>query len=79
MKYRKKPVEIEAIQFTGSGDSFEKCDTFTNGKLYALGKNLYIETLEGDMKVSIGDYIIRGVNGEFYSCKPDILKRLMKK
>jgi hypothetical protein len=74
-KYRKKPVVIEAIQFDGTGDSFDEIDKFTNGKMYVHDNIVYIKTLEGDMIASIGDYIIKGVNGEFYPCKPDIFKK----
>lgn len=72
MKYRKKPVVIEAIKYDGTGDSFEQIDEFTDGHLFTNQGNVFIETLEGNMKVSNGDYVIRGVNGEFYPCKPDI-------
>ena len=54
MKYRKKPVIIEA---------------------YRTNEEKVIHTLEGDMKASIGDYIITGVNGEQYPCKPDIFRK----
>ena len=54
MKYRKKPVVVEA---------------------YKTNKEIVIHTLEGDMKASIGDYIITGVNGEKYPCKPDIFEK----
>ena len=54
MKYRKKPVVIEA---------------------YQTDKEIIIHTLEGDMKASIGDYIITGVDGEQYPCKPDIFEK----
>ena len=55
MKYRKKPVVIEAVQFVDTEESILK-----------------IETLEGVMVATEGDYIIKGVQGEFYPCKPDI-------
>lgn len=72
MKYRKKPVVIEAVQFTG--ENFDECKTFSGGvaHLPPAGPGLQIETLEGLMLASVGDYIIRGVKGEFYPCKPDI-------
>lgn len=54
MKYRKKPVVVEA---------------------YKTDKEFIIHTLEGDMKASVGDYIITGVNGEQYPCKPDIFEK----
>ncbi len=71
MKFRKKPVIIDAIQFTGeNGDeiaSFMQCQYpfIENGKLL-------IGTLEGTMKADQGDWIIKGVKGEFCPCKPDI-------
>ena len=71
-KYRKKPVTIEAIQWTGENRS-EIC-FFTGrcgGKLFMEGE-LYITTMEGTHHASVGDFIIKGVRGEFYPCKPDI-------
>lgn len=75
MKYRKKPVTIEAIQWTGN--NFYDIDRFVNidGLAHSLGEDvLYIPTLEGTMKADKGDYIIKGIYGEFYPCKPDIFK-----
>ena len=77
MKYRKKPVVIEAMLFNEETKdqcaNFVRCncsyDTDENGSS-ALG----IQTLEGVVTASIGDYIIKGVKGEFYPCKPDIFK-----
>jgi len=72
--YRKKPVVIEAMQLTDSNEI--KVTEFMGlgeGKLTADG--IEIETLEGTMKASIGDYIIKGVQGEFYPCKPDIFEQ----
>ena len=54
MKYRKKPVVVEA---------------------YQTDKEVIIHTLEGDMKANVGDYIITGINGEQYPCKPDIFEK----
>jgi hypothetical protein len=80
MKYRKKPVEIEAMQFTdkdkdrvyawASSLQMNIEPTFREGKPVLL-----IPTLEGEMIASIGDYIIKGVQGEFYPCKPDIFEQ----
>lgn len=72
MKYRKKPIVIDAIQFTD--EAFEDCIRFLGGSadLDIRGRAITIPTLEGDMKANIGDWIIKGVKGEFYSCKPDI-------
>lgn len=71
MKYRKKPVEIEAIKWEGAlADLIE----FAGAAVYLniAEATVFIRTLEGDMKITIGDYIIKGVQGEFYPCKPDI-------
>lgn len=76
MRYRKKPVEIEAVRWTGTAISLGELEaTFkTHFKLNAW-QEIEIETLEGTMKASVGDYIIKGVNGEFYPCKPDIFRK----
>ena len=69
-KYRKKPVTIEAIQRLGT--NLSEIDDCVGGSIANKGTTLVIHTLEGDMEASIGDYIIKGVKGEFYPCKPDI-------
>ena len=71
-RYRKLPVVIEAFEFTG--DNVRELYGFSEGKVYQTGRDhsLVIRTLEGEMRVSSGDFVIRGVNGEFYPCKPDI-------
>jgi len=73
-KFRKKPVIIEAIQFTG--DNISELVYWVDKKQLPCGDNtqLIITTLEGDMSASVGDYIIKGVKGEFYLCKPDIFE-----
>ena len=80
MKYRKKPVVIEAIQW--NGENLNEVMTFCNGdasyELMARGTSeLVIATLEDGESIarhvaSVGDFIIKGVAGEFYPCKPDI-------
>jgi hypothetical protein len=75
-RYRKKPVVIEALQWTGE-NADEVQDFLRNGHTHAADgwvKGMYVEigTLEGLMVASIGDWIIKGVAGEFYPCKPDI-------
>ena len=78
-KYRTKPCEIEAIQFTG--DNLQQIEKFAKKDCMGAGfegdKCIYllIETLEGTMKASIGDYIIKGLRGEFYPCKPDVFEK----
>ena len=72
-KYMKRPVVIDAVQYTGTPLSATAISKFV-GKSCTIKDNneMYIETLEGTMHVSVGDYVIRGVHGEFYPCKPDI-------
>jgi hypothetical protein len=70
-KFRKKPVVIDAIQFLGDGNLIE-CLSFLNGQKAGGDDSIIIMTLEGDMKAGKGDWIIKGVNGEFYPCKNDI-------
>lgn len=82
MRYRKKPVEVQAIRwsgfnlreviaFTGLHPSAEKW-TWEEYEDVVQKEGLKIFTLEGAMMAANGDYIIRGVKGEFYPCKPDI-------
>ena len=82
-KYRKKPVVIEAIQFTdetkGMCHNFVRCNTSAGFDKVSGLPELKIQTLEGVMTASIGDYIIKGVNGEFYPCKPDIFLKTYDK
>lgn len=82
MQYRKKPVVIEAIQFLGTPESaanlFEVFNIpdakFVPNPSFLTGV-INIPTLEGVMTASNGDWIIKGVNGEFYPCKPDIFEK----
>jgi hypothetical protein len=89
MKFRKKPVVIDAVQFNGFDDKGQVSlserpewlvDQFGVTVLF-FGKpnTLTIKTLEGSMEASIGDYIIKGIKGEFYPCKPDIFKATYEK
>jgi hypothetical protein len=77
-KFRKKPVVIEAIQFTGSFANFDQISDFVGQDIAANSDGdktvmeLFIETLEGTHKAVTGDWIIKGVEGEFYPCKPSI-------
>lgn len=74
-KFRKKPVVIEAIQYDGTKESFEKIGKWMgNPKDYVAlrDRTLIIPTLESPHEASIGDWIIKGVKNEFYPCKPDI-------
>lgn len=79
MKFRKKPVIIDAVQWTGQAPCFEvvivpfvEATPGNHRLLTPRGDKLEIQTLEGAMTASPGDWIIRGVAGELYPCKPDI-------
>ena len=80
-KYKKKPVEIEAVKFTRS--NFDEIKSFTNGTVHSFtierrmnGKcTCIIPTLEGQHIATENDFIIKGVHGEFYPCKPDIFDK----
>ena len=85
-KYTKKPITIEAVQY--NGHNLDEINGFVGTELktelesdtaYEAGKgapifSVTIPTLEGDHKALPGDYIIKGVKGEFYPCKPDIFE-----
>lgn len=86
-KYRKKPVVVEAVRWTGSNleeirnfvgsDLIEDCvELFdTKRELKKMLVGIAVNTLEGRMRADYGDYIIKGVKGEFYPCKPDIFEQ----
>ena len=80
MKYRKKPIVIEAVQYNDTEASvLEIMELTSNPDIKARSVRLTqdginIDTLEGRMLASVGDYIIKGVQGEFYPCKPDIFE-----
>ena len=91
MKYRKKPVVVEAVQYTGTDASILEIKRFVGEDVTIKTSNdhdrfatycdgvrengIRIATLEGTMTASVGDWIIQGVNGEFYPCKPDIFAK----
>ena len=88
MKYRKKPLVINAIQwnennlkevmeFMGSEFRYDENTNYITNKFiyYKSTKKLFINTLEGKMEVAKGDYIIKGIKGEFYPCKPYIFMK----
>lgn len=80
MKFRKKPVVVEAVQFLPSEESLKEIHDLTSMSLRKVESHissegwfsLFIETLEGKMEAKIGDWIIKGIAGEIYPCKPDI-------
>lgn len=85
IKYKKKPVIIEALQFKSNmsvKDLNDLIDFIGMRNIVDIGRdNLYltIRTLEGNMTASSGDYIIKGIQGEFYPCKPDIFEKTYDK
>lgn len=76
MKYRKKPVIVDAVQWTG--DNYDEIKRFAGENVTMDGTDLIVKTLEDgkDNKAkhvaTVGDYIIRGVEGEYYFCKPHV-------
>lgn len=74
MRFRKKPVVIEATQWFKHGDH----PAVISGTLSGMPV-FFIETLEGEMLVSEGDWIITGIKGEMYPCKPDIFEATYEK
>ena len=94
MKYKKKPVVIDAVQWTGENhremfdflteNAFDKESMKVSGEHFYIDHNkveggLIIKTLEGEHLASIGDFIIRGVKGEYYPCKPDVFEQTYEK
>jgi hypothetical protein len=74
-RFRKKPVVIEAVQFNGKNDLEVSAFVGENGyDPTENGPSWVIRTLEGEMRADPGDWIIKGVQGEFYPCKPDIFE-----
>ncbi len=72
-KYVKKIVPVEAIQFDGDNDY--DIAVFTDYHIYRdSDNNIFVETLEGDHQFHKGDYIIKGIKGEFYSCRKNIFE-----
>lgn len=74
MKFRTKPCEIEATKWTGENVA-EIMRFVKNESAVITNGVLIIKTLEGDMVASAGDYIIRGLRGEYYPCKPDVFQK----
>lgn len=74
MKYRKRPVIVDAVQYKYA-ENTDECEKFCPILTYSETGGMLIPTLEGVHLVSPGDYIIKGVAGEFYPCKPDIFEQ----
>jgi hypothetical protein len=75
-KYRKKPVVIEAVKWTGEDNCLEVFEFLglEHSEDEMDHSEIHIDTLEGTMTAQQGDWIIKGVQGEFYPCKPDIFE-----
>lgn len=82
-KFRKKPIEVEAMQFIGDHESAFAISQWAEfvgvGTCSVKGYYLKVFTLEGVMHAQPGDWIIKGVKGEFYPCKPDIFEATYEK
>ena len=85
-QYRKKPVVIEAVLWDETKETFELLKDMgmesTSSQSHVTEnyvRRMHIETLEGSMLANNGDYIIKGVKGEFYPCKPDIFEATYEK
>lgn len=90
-KYRKLPVSVEALEWTGENlaemERFLGCGLITAPSYDGAGflveynqqMHLMIRTLEGDHRANVGDYVIKGIKGEFYPCKPDIFEATYSK
>ena len=77
-KYVKKPIPISALQWTG--DNLEEIKSFCTDenekeKCFTNNKDLWIYTMEGQLMAKVGDFIIRGIAGEFYPCEQDIFRK----
>lgn len=82
MKYRKKPIVIEAEQWLNTDYQYKtllKSGIIKNGTYGESGDDCIISTLEGDMICNYKDWIIKGIKGEYYPCKPDIFEATYEK
>lgn len=79
-QYVKKPVVIEALQFLDTPERIEELSSFIDDQDVRISykdpenPKLILQTLEGEIQASVGDYIIKGVQGEFYPCKPNVFE-----
>lgn len=84
LPYTKKPITIEAVQWDGSIESADAIEIWSGGMTVCCGYDsgnqcislgIFIKPNEGEMRADPNDWIIKGVKGEFYSCKPDIFEQ----
>jgi len=78
MKFRKKPVVVEAINWDGDKQKIKAFFGEFDDWFFSKYDQLVINTLEGKHRANLGDWIIKGVKGEFYPCKPDIFEQTYK-
>lgn len=73
-KYIKKPIPIEAVQYDGT--NFDELQAFAGPDIYSSNGKIYVHTLEGEMKMTnlTGDYLVKGIMGEFYFCDKNIFE-----
>ena len=69
----KKPAKVQAIQYIGN--NYDEISGFTNGDIFQYDEKVVIKTRAGYRYIEKGDWIIRGIKGEFYLCKPDIFEK----
>ena len=69
----KKPIKVQAVHLTGN--NFDEISSFTNGNIFQYDEKVVIKTRTGYRYIEKGDWIIRGIKGEFYLCKPDIFEK----
>lgn len=80
MKYRKRPIVIEAVRWNGTSTALDEVVKLTGAMVVfaqdtkTINAPIYINTLEGEMRSDLGDWIIKGIAGECYPCKPDIFE-----
>jgi hypothetical protein len=77
VRFRKRPVVIEAYQYTQTGDNYRPDwfqDRVTSNTIITYPDHFIAKTLEGDMRGNLGDWCILGIKGEVYPCKPDIFE-----
>lgn len=84
MKYRKKPVVVEAFRW--DGENWEEIEKWSGGAVYVRGRSLPLkerimqtQTLEGQMECPVFWWVIKGVKNEFYFCRPDIFEMTYEK
>lgn len=79
MKFRKKPVVVEAFKWTGDKEQTEDpiwiVEAIKKGDAWVEYPYLIVRTLEGEMTATVGDWIIKGIDNEIYCCKPDIFEK----